>query len=213
MTHDLNRFDWIADRYDALAQFIFGQAINDSQLSFLGDIAPDARILVVGGGTGNMLEPLLTVNGTCEICYVEASARMISIAREKIDPSLMTRVHFLHGTHQTLSAGRKFDVIITNFFLDMYPSERLAEICNGLYPKLKEEGVWFVADFIQTGKFWHQLLLWLMYRFFSLTDSIEAVKLPAWERLLSNTGLSEIKSVLFYKGFIKSAVFQKRLAN
>lgn len=210
MSNPLNQFDWLAKYYDLLSRLISRNRLHHSQVYFLDQIPDSTAILILGGGTGGILKQLLMANRSCLVWYVEASGQMISIARKKVPVEVLSRVKFIHGTERSLSGQSTFDIIITNFFIDMFPGDVVQSICRSLYPKLNHAGCWFVSDFVDNGKWWQKFLLWMMYRFFRLTCKIEASELPAWERHLKSTGLEALKSRLFYGGFIKSVVYKKK---
>jgi tRNA (cmo5U34)-methyltransferase len=209
MSNPLNRFNWLAKHYDFLAGIIFGKTLQQSQLYFLRSIPPGCSILIMGGGTGEVLRSLLDINPTCRVWYVEASGEMVSIASKKIRKNDRDRVSFIHGTEDSIPDKAFFDVIITSFFLDLYSDEGVLNICKRFYHKLNKDGLWFVSDFVDGGKRWHRVMLWTMYRFFVLTCTIEGSKLPSWQKALESTGLAEMEFKFFYGGFIKSAVYKK----
>lgn len=209
MSNTLDRFNWLAKHYDFLSRIVFGKTLHQSQLYFLRSIPPGCTILIMGGGTGEMLRFLLEINPTCQVWYVEASSKMIFIAGKKIPKDGLDRISFIHGIEKSLPDQIFFDVIITNFFLDLYPDAGVVNICKGLYQKLNKDALWFVSDFVDGGKWWHRFILWTMYRFFVLTCKIEGSKLPSWEKQLGSIGLAEMKFKLFYGGFIKSIVYKK----
>lgn len=209
MSTHLDRFNWLARHYDFLSGIIFGKTLHQSQVCFLSSIPADCAILIIGGGTGEMLKELLMVNPTCRVWYVEASGQMVSLAREKISKDDHNRVWFIHGTEVSLPDGIFFDVVITNFFLDLFTDARVLHICKTLWQKLNNDGLWLISDFVDEGKWWHRFLLWSMYRFFALTCDIEGSRLPPWEKQLAATGLTEMKFEFFYGMFIKSSVYKK----
>ncbi len=209
MTEVLNRFNWIARHYDLMTRLVFGRAISNSQICFLPSIPRAARILIIGGGSGEILTTLMTSDPLCKIWYVEASSEMLTLAAERIPAGEKNRLIFIHGTESALPEGIEFDVIITNFFLDLFPGQEEAAICHLLSRKLRSRGVWLVTDFVDGGKWWHGFLLWTMYRFFANTCSIKAAKLPDWESHVIAAGMVIKACRSFYGGFIKSAFYQK----
>jgi len=71
---------------------------------------------------------------------------------------------------------------------------------------LQFNACWLATDFLSEKK-WHKIMLWIMYRFFSLATGLKTVSLPEWEAALKQAGgrLSEMK--VSSRGFIKSVVF------
>jgi ubiquinone/menaquinone biosynthesis C-methylase UbiE len=210
MSESLNRFDWIAPHYDAVSRLVFGKAILNSQAWALKRIPPDSAVLVLGGGSGAILPLLNEVSPPCSIWYVEASSVMLARAGATVGKNSKGNIVFIHGT-ETAIPEVKFDAIITNFLLDLYPDADIRKISDILGERLKNGGLWLVSDFIDGGKWWHRMMLWLMYRFFVLTCRIKASRLPNWEKQVRSTGMTEVAFRTFYSGFIKSGIYVKQV--
>lgn len=185
-------FNWIAPVYDALAWVVFGRSLERAQGVFLDRIPPGASVLIVGGGTGWLLEPLLTNNPAARIVYLEASARMLARAsRRVLNQQLLGTVEFRLGDETALQPDEQFDVVITPFVLDVFTAQTLrTQLLPRLRMALKPGGQWFITDFMRTGVWWQRALLWTMIRFFRLTANIEARQLADWQPLMPETGLT-----------------------
>lgn len=204
----INGFDRIARFYDPVQRMVFGNAIMKSQVAFLRSIEKDSKVLMIGGGTGEVLEALITLNKGCHVWYVEASSAMIARAKERIG-TRSSHVTFIHGSDDSIPAGVAFDAAITGFFLDLFPEEKVGALSRRIGGHLRRNGLWLITDFVDQRKWWQELLLWSMYRFFVVTCGIEARTLPAWEHQVANNGFRERESRLFFGDFIKSAVLIK----
>lgn len=206
----LNGFDSIARVYDTLAFLVFGKHIRQSQVAFLEEIPARAKIVVLGGGSGWFLKRLLAAKPDCQVWYIEASGKMITLSAQRINRD--TRVHFIHGTESDIPRDLLFDVVVTHFYLDLFPASQLKNVVStikmGCAPSVK----WFVSDFINTDVWWHKLLLRTMYLFFGQFSHIKARKLEEWEMVLKEKGFELVDSKSFYNGFIKSAVFAEKRA-
>lgn len=206
--NDLNRFDRVANIYDPLKRFVFGRAIHDSEVCFLDSIQREANVLILGGGSGEMLRMLLQRNTGCTVWYVEASARMLELARGNA-ANQTSRVLFIHGTESSLRSGIQFDVIITNFFLDVFPEKRVKAISEIIGRHLANNGYWIITDFVNGRKWWQRVLLSAMYGFFKLACRIGTHKLPFWQRIVNDNGFREKESRMFYADFIKASLWVK----
>jgi ubiquinone/menaquinone biosynthesis C-methylase UbiE len=201
----LNGFDKIAKVYDLLAKMIFGNSIKKAQTHFINRIPEKATVLILGGGTGWILREILKQHTDCKFVYIEASKKMLSYSRAKIVAG--SDVQFVHGTEQEIPA-MEFDVVITNFYLDLFPNEKLREIIIKVKSSLRYEGSWIVTDFVDENKWWQKFLLKLMYKFFIITCKIEAQHLPDYVGSLRETDLHAIDSRKFFGGFIKTQIFR-----
>ncbi|HEX8039403.1 MAG TPA: class I SAM-dependent methyltransferase [Chryseosolibacter sp.] len=205
----LDRFNWIARHYDRIARVVFGKAIYNSQISFTARIPSGAKILIVGGGSGAILPRLMSTNPDCSICYVDASSEMLALAADRVSAEQKSGISFIHGTEHDIPEGIEFEAVITNFFLDLFPEEDVAFVCAKLFQRLRQGGLWLVSDFVDGGEWWQRCLLWTMYRFFTVTGTVAASRLPAWQHHLEAAGLLETASRSFYGGFIRSVVYEK----
>jgi tRNA (cmo5U34)-methyltransferase len=209
MTSALNGFNRIARYYDPLTRLVFGKAILNSQLEFLSSVPRGSTVLIVGGGTGGMLPSLLRRNPPGSILYIEASSEMLKLAERNVPAEFTTKIEFVHGTHDSLPDGMQFDVIITNFFLDLFPDGEVGTICQQLSSRLRQHGLWLISDFVKGDKWWHGMMLWTMYRFFRFASGISGSRLSSWEEHLRTSGLRATASKLFFRGFIKSGLYTK----
>lgn len=207
MSNRLNGFNRIAPYYDRLKRLVFGKALEASQLPFLGCIPGGAHVLIVGGGSGEILAQLLDINPTARIAYLDASTAMLEMARARVSPAREHQVTFIHGTETTLQGEPRFDAVIANFLLDLFPEERVKQMIAELQGKLLPGGLWLIADFVDEGKWWQKALLRGMYGFFRVICGIEASGLPRWEKALVASGLTERMGGSFFGGFIRSSVY------
>lgn len=204
----LDRFNWLAGVYDILVRIVFGRALCNAQLVYLDKIPKNANVLFLGGGTGLVLKHLLRIHPTCEVWYVEASSSMIEAATKHIhELSAKKRVHFIHGTHESIPNSIRFDVIIAGFFLDLF-DEELSNVIRKIKTSLHSDGQLLVTDFVDGGKKWQRILLQIMYWFFRTTCGIEAMRLPHWEQRLSDYGFIVSEYRMFCKDFVKSVRFR-----
>lgn len=198
-------FDRVAPYYDRLKRLVFGNAVRESERDLLKEISGDSRVLIVGGGSGEMLPELVSQHPDRYVCYVEASARMLDLARRRV--KVDSGVHFICGTHDDIPDGDLFDVIVTPFLLDLYPEGQLRKIVASLSGRMTPEGLWLAVDFVNTTR-WQRMLLATMYRFFSTTAGVKAKELPPWKHVLMEAGLHLVREKFFWSGFICSSVWK-----
>ncbi|MBT1685413.1 class I SAM-dependent methyltransferase [Dawidia soli] len=206
----VNDFNHIASVYDTLASLVFGKNLTQSQHHFLHVIPESATVLIVGGGSGELLQTLLREKPHCRVVYVDASEKMIGLARQRVQNS--PRVTFLCGTEEVQMPLRAFTVIITNFYLDLFTQQSLCRITARLRSLLAPEGLWLVTDFVRPKRRWQKLLLKTMYLFFRIVSNIEASNISDWEEMVRSTGLFCQAKELFYKGMIQGVVFRDAIS-
>jgi ubiquinone/menaquinone biosynthesis C-methylase UbiE len=201
----LNSYNALAPFYDRLAKIVFGRSIRDSQLVHLPLIPNGANILIIGGGTGWLLEKVLS-REVRKIWYVEASSVMISLSKKRVPDN--GYVVFVHGGLDSIPPSIAFDVVIANFFLDQFTDDEARLVVEVLDSVLVESGLLLVTDF-QDDRFWKKAFLKVMYSFFNACGAISNHKLPDWNKCLVKQGFKTTAEAVFYSDFIKSIAFKK----
>ena len=207
-------FDWVAPVYDALAHAVFGRGLQQAQTVFLQNntdesIPAGASVLLVGGGTGWLLDHILRHCQPKRVVYLELSAQMVARAsRRMIRQAMPGAVEFRVDDVANLNADERFDVIMTPFFLDLFTEQTLRQrVLPALQQALKPGGRWLVTDFVNPQSGWQKLLLRAMIIFFRLTAGIETRTLVDWQRLLSESGLTQQKRRLQVGGMVSTEVW------
>ena len=171
---------------------VFGRSLQRAQTVFLNRIPAGALVLIVGGGTGWPLEPLLANGQPNRIVYLEASAQMVARAsRRVLKRQLLGTVEFRVGDETTLQPIDQFDTIITPFVLDLFTAQTLRmRLLPRLRTALKPGGQWLVTDFVPAGSWGKKTLIQTMIWFFRLTANIEARQLVDWQSLMAEMDLT-----------------------
>lgn len=214
-SHNPN-FDKVAPFYDGLSHLVFGQALRRAQVVHLALIPEEAQVLLIGGGSGWLLEQLLLQKQKTKVTYLEASPKMVQLAMQRLaqNPGIAkAAASFRVGTEDDLLPGETFDVIITPFLLDLFPDERLQVLLDRLCLALEPGGLCLFSDFWPVGKpipYWQQLLLKSMYTFFGLISNVQATKLPDFQQHFSRLQLQEIQTARFYRGMVQAKVYRKK---
>ncbi len=201
-----NNFNKIAPFYDLLSFLVFGRDLYRSQMYHLGILQPNQRILIAGGGTGKILNALNELNCPLQVDYIEKSAVMINKAKRRA-PFKYLKVEFIDKDIFEMDLPN-YDVVITNYFLDVFQPEQLQRVMKKLASSLSLEGDWIFTDFKRSNHFISKLLLKVMYLFFRFTTRLEADKLPDFENYFLQLGLRKEVSRCFYFNFIESAHYK-----
>ncbi len=203
MTALARGFDRLAPIYDSLAGLVFGTSIRTSQLHFLSYLKKKQKLLILGGGTGWILPFIFEINPTLHIDYIELSPKMLDKAR--LNAKGNPNIRFIEGTENSIQNG-KYDCVITGFYLDLFSGAQLRTVINQIKENLQPNACWIATDFVSIKK-WHKAMLWIMYRFFSVTAGLKTVSLPEWETGLKHAGGKLIEAKITKGGFIKSVIF------
>lgn len=208
-------FDKVAPFYDALARLIYGDALEKAQLYLLPFVPDQSRVLVIGGGSGWLLQQLILTGKQLDILYLDAAPGMLTRAKAKYKSILRShscQVSFRLGTEAGLKPDEQFDIIITPFLLDLFPPKRLHQLMQRLSAALVPAGKWLFADFWpikQPSPWWQKVLAWGMYTFFDALSGVEAKQLPDYGRHFQELSFREVASQQFYGGFVQAKVFER----
>lgn len=205
----LNNYDPIARNYDWLSRLIFRKSLILSQTCLLQHIPPGSNVLIVGGGTGWILEEIAKIHPSgLSITYVEISEKMIDLARKRDIKE--NQVIFVNKAIENYGDLSKYDIILTAFLFDNFSPEKAGKVFGGLARVLKKEGKWLFADFHiaqNNGRWWQALLLKTMLAFFRMLCNIEAKDLAPMASIFRKNGFNEVFSYYHFSRFIKSSVF------
>ncbi|WP_295649854.1 class I SAM-dependent methyltransferase [uncultured Mucilaginibacter sp.] len=203
-----SNYDNSAWFYDGLSRVVYGNALISSQVYLLQFIPSNATILIVGGGTGRLLEEIAKIYPSgLNITYVEISAKMMAIAKKKNHGN--NRVTFINEAVENVPFSLSFDVVITPFLFDNFTEKTLQTVFNHINSLLKTDGIWLCSDFQITGALWQRALLKTMYIFFKLLCRIETTTMPNIEAQFNGKGYKKKSAKTFFADFIISTEYQK----
>jgi len=79
----LNNYNGIAKFYDMLSRIVFQKSIIKAQVYLIQFISEGDKIIIVGGGTGWILEEISRLEKkNISVVYVEKSSAMIDLAKK-----------------------------------------------------------------------------------------------------------------------------------
>ncbi len=202
-------FNRIAPVYDTLSKLVYGNALMNARSCFLNKLPESGIVLNIGGGSGEVLQHLLELRPGLKVDFIETSDKFIALAKRKLNPELLNRVHFIHGNENSIEAAKKYEAVITFFIVDLFPQNDAEEFCTKIISHLKSDGVWLFADFIQPKSLFQKLLLKFMYQFFRLITNIPASQLPDYDSIFQKLYMSEINLQFFYNEMISSKILKR----
>lgn len=204
-----SNYDNAAWFYDSLARLVYGKALIKAQVYLLQFIQPNSNILIVGGGTGWILEELTKIHPSgLTITYVEISAKMTALSQKRNTGD--NRVTFINDAIENVNLSNNFDAVITPFLFDNFTEQTLQKVFHHIHNSLKPNAIWLNTDFQLTGKWWQKLLLKSMILFFRLWCRIESNRIHAIEPYFIQNGYGIIAAKTFYGEFIVSKAYRKK---
>ena len=187
---------------------MYGRALVKAQQYVVRSIPSDARVLIVGGGTGWVLEEITKVHPSgLFITYIDSSARMIDLAKKRNVGE--NEVTFIAAQIETMATDDVYDVVLTPFLFDNFTDDNLRKIFSLIDKRLVKDGAWLYCDFQNTDVFWQKALLKAMYFFFRTSCGIEARQLPDAAALFAAFGYRAKEQKMFMNNFVTSAVYKR----
>ncbi|TSD62643.1 class I SAM-dependent methyltransferase [Inquilinus sp. KBS0705] len=203
-----SNYDNSASFYDRLSRVVFGDALVKAQVYLLHHIPPGANVLIVGGGTGWILDEITKVHRQgLSITYVEISAKMIAIAQKRVVKN-SNKIILINAAIEDLELS-DFDILITPFLFDNYREQDLPETFGHIHSMLKPRGLWLNTDFQLSGKWWQYVLLKSMLLFFKILCGVESSKLPDVTAQFNQLAYKMIDEKTFYGDFVVTRGYRK----
>ncbi len=209
-------FDKLAPWYHFLETISFGNQLQKCRITQLAELNSEKNVLILGDGNGRFLESLLKSNSDTEIVSLDISRNMIELANARITslPN-SSKVIFIHSDVFDWDFPKcKYDLVVTNFFLDCFTYSELTNLIKKVSLSLKPEGMLIYGDFNVPKSFFKKtltsLLLFGMYRFFRMFTRISANSLHDPSSLLIENKFI-LKNEKYYLGsFLKSQLWIKK---
>lgn len=188
-------FNRLAPRYDALVKLFFGSDLLRATTHFIDRLPPNARVLVVGGGTGNFFEALGRARPDCKVLFVDLSERMIELAQQRLaalPAKVRPQATFFCCSWDEIVPGLRADAILTPFFLDCFSDAAQPAILARLRSHLAPGGQWLFADFNVpeqgAGRGRAKLVVRLLYAGFNAICGLDVKQLPDFKRHFKDAG-------------------------
>lgn len=194
--------------YEDLSKLVFGNTQVKAQNNFLNHIPSNSTILIIGGGTGQILESISRIHSSgLYITYVEISPKMMALSRKR--NAGQNEVNFITGHIAHITFTQKFDVVITAYLFDNFSDEDMARTFPLIDQWVKHNGLWLDTDFQLTGSVWQKLMLKSMYLFFRLLKAVNVTKLPNTPAVFKQYSYTVLDTKEFYGRFICSRLYKR----
>lgn len=199
-------FDRLAPFYRTMELLSAGGKLQECRTAFLDEIPEPRHILLAGEGHGRFLPLCAARFPQARITVIDSSAAMLEIARRKIPSG---NIEFIHTDILAWDAtGATYDLIVTHFFLDCFPSDELATVVSRLAHAATPDANWLLADFEvpdgHAASLRSRIILSLLYTFFRIVTGLRANSLSPPEADLERAGFTLHRRVTRDWGLLKS---------
>lgn len=181
MKTDTNHFTWIAPVYDFLADtYSLGQ-ISKSKLSQLVYMKPGERILFAGAG--NAVDAIAAAQAGMIVTVVELSPNMMQRAQARAERvGLRDKIEWRCQDVFAYEPEGVFDVVVANYFLNVFSKELMPSLFDLLLDKLRPGGRFMVADFAPKASGRFERIFQALY-FFAAVAAFHLIAGNAWHPL------------------------------
>jgi len=206
-------FDRVAHYYDRLVALSMGKVHARSHQFLLQHIPQGSSILIVGGGTGEILVDLIRSAKPRQILYLEASPAMLELASKRVKrmfTELPDYIHFRLGREDQLDASESFEVILTPFVLDIFEQHEMKQIVKKLDTHLLPGGYWGHLDFYAVSRrlSYDALFHCAMYSFFRWISSVQASQPPNYS-LVFDQMKYEVMNHMAFPLSVNAVIYRK----
>ena len=199
----VNDYNGLANVYDILARVVFGNTLLQASSYFLTKLNSTASILIVGGGTGKILND---IPEGISVEYIEYSEKMLNKSKHFERPG----IQFIHADFFRVELVGNYDYVIFPFFLDMFPANKITEAIHKTRLLLKPSGRLIITDFQPTNRLIHKLLVQSMILFFRVSTRLELKRLEDIKEILNADKFEEEEGHTWNDGMIFSSIYHFR---
>jgi ubiquinone/menaquinone biosynthesis C-methylase UbiE len=190
-------FNPIAHPYRWLEYLTLGPTLQQTRCHYLPSLTQQKFALILGDGDGRFLTRLLTQNPQLHAEAIDTSATMLHLLRQRCAPHI-DRLQTHHHNALTFhpEPTRKYDLVVTHFFLDCLTQPDLETLITQITPHLQPQALWLISDFRIPP---HGLMKPLarayirsLYLAFRILTNLHTTHLPDHATPLSKSGFTRI---------------------
>ncbi|MEY2924128.1 MAG: hypothetical protein RLZZ337_676 [Bacteroidota bacterium] len=140
----LNRYNAVAPFYTLLARLVFGNSLLAIQKNAIDYLPQSGKLLILGGGNGDILKEIVLSRPKIEIEYLEASDMMLEQAKK--NSTGFQTFRFIHSD-QFIDCSKDVNAVFMPFILDLFDEEQIINSLYQLKAHLSKKHLLIVADF------------------------------------------------------------------
>lgn len=196
-------FDRLARVYRWLEWFTFGPILWKCRCAYLAEMKDSQAALVIGDGDGRFTSRLLEENPQIAVDTVDASEAMLRQLMQCAGHNAgRVRCH-LADARQLQFARRKFDLVVTHFFLDCLTTTEAESLAMRIREALTSNAVWVISEFAVPDNWYGRLIakpiVTTLYLAFGFLTGLTIRELPRHHEALQEAGfiLTDQRKQLF----------------
>ncbi len=121
--------------------------IPKCKVAMLDSLKPDDKLLIAGVGHG--VEAVEAARRGVNVTAVDISKTMLKYMQKKIDKSNLNKpIEMINNDILEVKYPQQFDMVIANYFLNVFPREKMLKILTHLTSFVKPGGYMVIGDFM-----------------------------------------------------------------
>ncbi len=207
----LNSYNNIATIYGWAARLMFGSTIFNAQNILINQLPKEGKLLVIGGGNGEILPLIFNHAPLLQIEYLESSSKMIELAKNNMCKGQIVR--FNHSNNFKVF-NCEFKSVFCAFFFDVFSFSQGQKIVQHLAEQTNNILTWYVADFVINTKTSMRMVRTIQIKlsiiFFNIFAKHEINHLPLVFNLFPKEYFNCLYNNTLSNGFIGVKVFKAK---
>lgn len=195
-------YKWVGFQYELSGNVYSLGRIPKCKSTMLKYLKPGQKLLVAGAGHGT--EAIRAAQMGIDVTVVDLSATMLKHCRGRMDKcsdagACMTCIN---DDIFNIQDTEKYDMVMANFFLNVFPEKRVDEVANHLASLVKPGGYFVVGEFVLPEKgiigLLQNLNWYLAILFYSATTEATLHPVHDYAGLVRQSGC-DIESIEYFR--------------
>jgi ubiquinone/menaquinone biosynthesis C-methylase UbiE len=206
-------FNAIARPYRWLEYLTLGPILQQTRLHYLPALTQQKSALILGDGDGRFLAQLLIQNPHLQAEAIDTSTTMLHLLRQRCAPhASRLQTHNLNALTFHPKPTKKYDLIVTHFFLDCLTQPELETLIAQITPHVAPEALWLISDFRipPTGPMRPIARAYIrsLYAVFRILTGLRPTNLPDHTTPLTQSGFTRTAQHLRLYGLLTTELWQ-----
>lgn len=147
----MDAYQKVGEIYEVLCVLFFGKAVYRCRAAMLDDIKPGAKMLFAGAGHGG--DAIYAALSGADVTVIDLSATMLDKFRDNCKKyGAEGIIREIHGDVLEFKENNKFDVVVANFFLNIFDVEMMQKMLKKLVELAKPGAQIVIGDYVYTSR-------------------------------------------------------------
>ena len=195
-------YKWVGFQYEFTGNIYSLGRIPRCKTVMLKHLKPGQKLLVAGAGHGT--EAIAAAKMGVDVTAVDLSATMLKHLNARLDKctDIDGSLECINDDIFNMQDTEKYDMVMANFFLNVFPEKRVDEVANHLAALVKPGGYFVVGEFMLPGKgiagLLQKLNWYLAILFYSATTEAALHPVHDYAQLVRNSGC-DVQNIEYFR--------------